>query len=202
MSLIQLPPPARLDVIARGLATLDALLSEEWDYRYYSFKARWADGERLASMRDGCGDDWFLVLTDDRAFLKGLAHDRAQLDATVLYAGLPAALAKQLAEPAFAMDRVSYGGWWEAGAWTLRCAPGAEPRMHEHLKLLQGNPAEYREYAEDYFEADVPLGVVEHVLAGRPLDDQLVQSISQRSLVGLAADLDEIDYQRRETLTS
>lgn len=193
-SLIELPPPPALERIARGLATLDAMLSEEWDYRYFSFDARWGEGERMASMRNGCGDDWFIVFTDTHVFVKGLAHEYPTVPVDDIFAGAPSALARQLAEPAFSMDRVSYGGWWDGTAWTLRCAPGVEARMSEDLKLLRGNPADYAEHATDYFEIDVPVAVAEHVIAARPLTDAFVVAISNRNLAGMQTDLDQIGY--------
>jgi hypothetical protein len=43
---------------SRSLAMLDAILSPEWEYRYYSFNAAWGPAQELASMRNGSGDDY------------------------------------------------------------------------------------------------------------------------------------------------
>lgn len=62
------------------LAAADAILELEWQYRYFSFDAEWdrAAGERLATMRNGSGDDVFIVFfADGRALIKGLAHESA-----------------------------------------------------------------------------------------------------------------------------
>lgn len=68
----RLPGPPALERLTRSLAVLDAILSPDWEGRYYSFNAGWdaARGERMASMRDGCGDDWFLLFSPAGAFLK------------------------------------------------------------------------------------------------------------------------------------
>lgn len=48
----QLPTVADLRDRCRSLAMLDAILSPDWESRYYSFNAGWADGEEMASMRN------------------------------------------------------------------------------------------------------------------------------------------------------
>jgi len=54
---------------------LDAILCPEWEYRYHSFNARWAGGEAMASMRDGCGDGYFILFTAAGAIMKGFVHE-------------------------------------------------------------------------------------------------------------------------------
>ncbi len=48
---------------SRSLAMLDAIMSPEWEYRYFSFNANWdaSLGERMASMRNGSGDEYFAI---------------------------------------------------------------------------------------------------------------------------------------------
>ncbi len=45
-----LPSIPQVRHIAQSLAMLDAILSPEWDYRYYSFNSAWGPGEEMASM--------------------------------------------------------------------------------------------------------------------------------------------------------
>jgi hypothetical protein len=105
----------------------------------------------------------------------------------------PAALAPQRREAAFSMDDVTFGGWYEpARGWTLR---GTLEPFHEELSILTGAAEVYRAYAASYFEIDVPLDAIEHVLAGKPLDAALVARVApERSLESLQADVEEIGY--------
>jgi len=193
-SALSLLPPAKLEPLTRSLATLDAILQDDWEFRYYSFNAKWGKGQRMASMRDGCGDEWFLVFTGDAAFLKGLAHEYPPGDVAAIYDGLPAKLGKLRTEPSFSMDDTSYGGWF-GKKWTLRSAPKLAKIMRQHLEILDGKPKTYQAYAEDYFEAEVPLAAIEHVYAGKPIDQKLIDSINpERKLAGLRSDLAEIGY--------
>jgi len=103
---LSLPPPADLERTCRGLAALDAILCDDWEMRYYSFNAGWnkKGKERMASMRNGEGDSWFLVFAPGGAFVKAFWHEHKREDGKKIYAGLPKALAAQLKEAAFEMD--------------------------------------------------------------------------------------------------
>lgn len=185
----RLPPPAQLERICKGLAVLDAILSPDWESRYYSFDAHWADGERMASMRDGSGDDYFVVFAHDLVFVKGFAHEHPRADAATIFHGLPSALAPQLAEPAFTIADVTYGGWFADGAWTIR----GDDRGA--LAMASGQVEQYCAFAAEYYEREVPRGAVYAILTGAPLDDALIAKIApERRLADLAADLADISY--------
>ena len=185
----RLPPPAELERICKGLAVLDAILSPEWDSRYYSFDASWAPGERMASMRNGEGDDYFMVFTDDVAFVKGFEHERPRLDPDAVFHGLPLALAKQRTEPAFSMDRVTYGGFYADGAWTIR---GDD---FGRFAIPSGQIDRYVAFAAEYYGRELPLVPVWKITTGAPLDDELVAKIDpDRKLADLAEDVAAIGY--------
>ena len=190
-----LPPPGTLERVCKGLALLDAIVCEEWEWRHFSFNAAWdADrGERMASMRTGEGDAWFIVFDATHAFLKAYWREQPRSDPAEIYDGLPATLEPQRREPAFSMDDVTFGGWYAPdGGWTLR---GPLEPFQEELAILTGAAEVYRAYAKSYFEFDIPLDAITHVLAGMPLDASLVSRIAPgRSLESLRADLDEIGY--------
>lgn len=186
-----LPSPADLERTCRGLATLDALMSEDWESRYYSFNANWSAGLRMASMRNGSGDDWFIVFSDAGVFVKSFWHEHKPEDVVKMYAGLPAPLKPNLKDFQIE-DGVTFGGFHDGESWTLR---GNAKPMKEELEILTGDPATYRAYAREYFEAKVPLDAIAHVLAGKKLTAALVARIStERTLAELADDLSEIGY--------
>jgi hypothetical protein len=187
-----LPPPADLERICKGLATLDAALCEDWESRYYSFNHAWNKKakERMASMRNGCGDEWFLVFAPAGAFLKAFWHEYPHQDVAKTYAGLPAKLAPQLKQAAFSMDDVTLGGWHDGKSWTLR---GNAKPMAEELAMLSGDPKRYVAYASEYFEMKPAVDAVTHVLGGGKLDAKLLAKLgSDRTLADLKSDLREI----------
>jgi hypothetical protein len=56
-----IPDVESLKKLCQALAMLDAIISPEWEYRYYSFDSKWAQGEMMASMRNGSGDEYFIL---------------------------------------------------------------------------------------------------------------------------------------------
>jgi hypothetical protein len=86
-----LPPPASLERFCKGLAVLDAILGEDWEFRLFPFNAAWdaARGKRTASMRHGEGDAGFIVFTGEHAWFKAYRHEHARVDPDAVYAGLP-----------------------------------------------------------------------------------------------------------------
>ena len=189
-----LPPPSDLERICKGLATLDAIMASDWEDRSYSFNARWNAKKkvRMASMRNGSGDDWFIAFTPAGTFVKSFWHEYKPVAAATIYAGLPKALEPQRKEPAFEADLVTWGGWHDGEAWTLR---GDAKPLKDELAILTGAGKIYRAYAASYFEAKVPLDAIEHVLAGKPLTAALVARVSsEQTLADLRADLTEIGY--------
>src|SRR4051812_25663361 len=77
--LSQMPSIDALEKLCQSIALLDAILSPQWDYRYFSFNAVWdaSMNERMASMRSGSGDEYFLVFSPNGAILKGFDHEAA-----------------------------------------------------------------------------------------------------------------------------
>ena len=189
-----LPAPADLERICKGLAALDAMMSEDWESRYYSFNKAWNKKakERMASMRNGSGDDWFILFSSAGVFVKSFWHEYPREDADAIYAGIPKGLAKQRKENAFLADEVTFGGYHDGKTWTLR---GNAKPMTEELEMLTGDPAAYAAFVKEYYEAKVPKAAIAKVLAGTKLDAKLVASIStERTLAELKTDLAEIGY--------
>jgi hypothetical protein len=189
-----LPPPATLERVCKGLAVLDAIVCPDWEYRYYSFNHAWnADGsQRMASMRNGSGDEWFIVFAPAGVFVKAFWHEYPHEDIAMIYAGLPTELEPQLHEPAFSMDSNTFGGWHDGRSWTLR---GNAKAVAGELRILAGDPDVYRAYAAECFEVDPPVDAIAHVLAGNRLDEEVIRRINpQRTMSELADDLTELGY--------
>jgi hypothetical protein len=105
---------------------LDAIMSPEWESRYFSCNSSWAPGEEMASMANGSGDAWSIVFSAVGAFIRGFDHESAMSPAgndDELWPGLvdtvPAVFAACLDEPAF-----SYEGTLEATVGVGRTTRG------------------------------------------------------------------------------
>lgn len=195
--------------LSKALAMLDAILSPDWEYRYYSFNAKWAPGEMMASMRNGSGDEYFILFDAHGAAMKGFDHEAVlspwSSDPPVIWPGmyddLPSEFAAFRGEPAFAMDDVTFCIWRRHGDAAWQCGvrdlpEGDDPDGSEWmLQILDGDPATYQEFARDYYDVELPIEAIAHVYALNPLTNAIVRSLNEKlALADVAADVAEIGY--------
>jgi len=193
----------------QSLAMLDAILSPEWEYRYYSFNSKWADGQMLASMRNGSGDDYFILFNAHGAILKGFAHEAPMSpyarEPKQVWPGVldevPNEFADFLTEPAFSINDTTFCLWrrysdskWQTG--DVKYPADDDPDGAEDLLgLLTGGVCDYQEFAQSYFEKALPLSAIEYVYQQRPLTNEFVALLNPEiDLASLRDDIEEINY--------
>ena len=204
-----LPDIARLEALCRSLALLDAILSPEWELRYYSFNSFWNAGEKMASMRNGSGDDYHLLFTPQGAILKGFAHESNMspyhVDPPCVWKGVlddvPEIFASFLTEPAFSLEDTTFCIWrsksddaWQRGA--IEFTNDEDPDgSADLLAILDGKPRTYQAWAEEYYEQPIDISAVEHIYHHRPLTQAIVTRLNaELSLLELEEDRVEIGY--------
>lgn len=179
-----------------SLAVLDGIMSPEWQYRYYAFDPRWRKGVSLASMRNGSGDDFYILFAPEGCIIKGFAHEslmspyrarRANPGTRGIWPGIydfvPDDLRILLEEPALTPDDVTYCIWWEneSPGWQMGVRdfpPDDDPDGSEtHLQILDGNPATYQEFARHYYERDIPIAVIRAIYAHYPVSREAIRAI-------------------------
>lgn len=197
------------------MAMLDAILSPEWQYRYYSFNSKWARAEQMGSMRNGSGDDFFALFNRHGCFLKGFAHEYEMspygLTPKRVWPGVldsvPAEFADGLNEPAFSIEDTTFCVWrryadpaWQRGDIEFP-ANQPDPDGSEFLlSPLDGQPETYFAWAKDYFDlgagaSRLTLDHVRQIYDHRPLTVELVTAINpDLSFSDLDPDIAEIGY--------
>lgn len=190
-----LPTIPELRARCRALARLDAILSPEWESRYYSFVAGWAPGEQMASMRNGSGDEWSIVFTTAGAYLRGFAHESKMSPFASggepwpgVLDTVPYEFAECVDEPAFSSDDtpcVTVCVWrgaaddrWHHGDIDYPAGPDPDGSASLFGVLLDPTPASYRAFAEDYYEVEVDAEAAAEIFASAPLTDNLVQRLN------------------------
>lgn len=75
--LTELPDIGTLQRLCKSLATLDAVICREWEYRYYSYNNAWDKDkqEEYFSMRNGSGDEFQILFSRHGSIINGLAHE-------------------------------------------------------------------------------------------------------------------------------
>lgn len=204
-----LPAPDALEALSKSLALLDAILCPEWEFRYYSFDAVWGDGLRLASMRNGMGDQTFCLFGAQGAVLKGFAHESVmspfRRDPPRPWPGvlekIPPHLRAWIEDPAIILEEITFCVWHEAGAigWSrgpVEFPEGPDPDgSAELLEIFDGRPETYHAWAQEYYVRPVDLAAVSHIYQLRPLTPAVVAALNpQLALADLRPDLAEISY--------
>ncbi|MFB9904089.1 hypothetical protein [Allokutzneria oryzae] len=205
-----------IDVVrarSRAMAMLDAALSPEWDFRYYSYNSAWSPTEELASFRSGGGDSYSIVFSPAGAYVNGFDHEsplspwvrRTRDPWPGMFDGVPAAFQSCVDDIAFreldGTRSTTFCLWrehsdpqWRTGKAEI--PPGADDGASWLLELLvDGRPESYHRFAETNFETRIDLDAVRHVFALRPLTAGVVAAINpDASPSGLGKDIAEIGY--------
>jgi hypothetical protein len=204
-----LPAPSDLKPLCQSLAMLDAILSPEWQFRYYSYNAHWSFDLQLASMRNGSGDDFHIVFSNMGALLKGFAHESSMSpSANALHTfwpgvldSVPPSLKDFLGEPALNISDTTFCVWrtrdeeaWQRG--TIIFPEGRDPDGSEYLlSILDSEPHSYRIWAEQYYGRSVDLEAVRHIYRHDKLTPTVVARLNANiSISDLTADLTSIGY--------
>ena len=208
-NLAALPDAGKLKALSQSLAMLDAIMSPEWEGRYYSFNNHWDEEAALASMRDGSGDDYFILFIPAGVVIKGFAHESEMSPYRVqpprvwpgVLDALPAVLRVPLSDPAFSIEDVTFCIWktiqdkqWRIGDISF---PDAEfsDGSEDLLDVLDGNLKTYQNYAEEYYERKISLKAIKHIYGHQPLTNGILTAINPKAVwEDLEEDIAEIGY--------
>ena len=208
--LSNLPKPEDLCKLFQALAMLDAILEEEWDYRYYSFNSKWSIDEQMGSMRNGSGDDLFALFNSSGCFLRGFDHESTMSPWNAMQPktwlgvldGVPQQFADALNEPAFHMEDTTFCIWRSEGDSNWSHGQIEFPKNDEDpdgsqwmLSPLEGNPETYQSFVKEYYELDVDLDIISSIFAHEPLSQELLLRFpTSRNYEDVISVAEEIGY--------
>ncbi|MFF1604781.1 hypothetical protein ACFVYV_46645 [Streptomyces mirabilis] len=212
----QLPGISIVRDRSRAMAVLDAIMSPDWESRFYSFDSRWSPTEEMASMRDGCGNDYSIVFSPAGVYARGFDHESPMSPYRVtppvpwpgLFDGVPEAFVHNVSEAAFSghdgIPRVTVCFWreqadslWRFGRVEALPAGVEDGGSAEWLFdiLVDGRPEAYQQFAEEYYEVTVDVEAIRHVYALQPLTQSVVTAMHPDvGVADLAEDLRQIGY--------
>ena len=163
----------------------------------------------MASMRDGSGDEYFILFNSRGVIMKGFAHESSMspwaTESEKVWPGVldevPSEFQEFLTEPAFSMGDTTFCIWqrkvdrsWQVGQ--IDYPEEEDPDGSEDLLfILDGAPTTYREFAEQYYERPVDLSAVIHVYEQKPLTTEILEVLNAEvSREDLNSDLEQIAY--------
>jgi hypothetical protein len=213
-SLSLIPPSDALKRLSQSLALLDAILMPDWGLRYYSFDAHWTTGAYMASMRTGLGDEYFVLFDSRGTAVKGFAHEAPmspyRTKPPTVWPGVldqvPHTFADFLHEPAFTITDATFCIWRTAkdDAWQrgdIDFPPGPDPDgSADLLRLWDGVPTSYQNWAEEYYEQPVDLAAVTHIYQHLPLTSEIVRALNREMTLEASAEyVQQIGYPTRSS---
>ena len=197
-----LPDGRSLEAICKAISVLDAIISQEWQYRYYSFNSKWDANERCLQMRNGSGDEMHILFREDGCAINGFAHEYEQQDKSKLTNNLPAIFNDFIfGEPVTSIGTTFCLWTTELKNWQVGQLESFEDNSEEMLNIFDGQPQTYINWATEYFEesykeSGIPLDTVTKIYSGQPLTKEMVLSIVDKleDWEQLEKDLIEINY--------
>lgn len=186
------PPPEELWRRSDAAAAHDRMHLEDDADRYYAFYSDWSDGQQMARMHDGSGDEVFIGFSAAGVFIKGFAHESnmspARTDPPRLWPGMfdacPELLASFCDEPAFNPEWTTFCLTWDAPD------PGWKVGVHEFpdgrdvdgsvecLDVWIGGADHYARFAHEYYETEAPdFELARRVFAHEPLDVETIVNV-------------------------
>ena len=163
----------------------------------------------MASMRNGSGEEYFILFNSQGALIKGFSHESPMSpwanDPEQVWPGVldqvPVEFESFLKEPAFSMEATTFCIWrrvraesWQVGK--IKYPDDKDPDgSDELLTILDGDPKRYQKFAEGYYERPADLGSIKAIYEHRPLTPEIIKRLNPDVTIRrLKSDLDEIDY--------
>lgn len=197
-----LPDRKSLETICKAISVLDAIISQEWQYRYYSYNSKWDTNERCLQMRNGSGDEMHILFREDGCAINGFAHEYEQQDKGKLTNNLPTIFNDFIFGEPVKSTGTTFCLWTtELKNWQIGLIENFDDNSEEMLNIFDGQPQTYIDWATVYFEesykeSGIPLNTVTKIYGGETLTKEMVLSIIDEleDWEPLKADLKEINY--------
>ncbi|GAB3288233.1 hypothetical protein [Hymenobacter tenuis] len=197
-----LPDAATLQRLCQSLAALDAINSQELEYRYYTYSPNWDEHEALFEMSDGEGDQMLVLFRPEGCCINGYLEDFEQPDKAQVTRGLPAAFEEfMLGEPVNSIGTTFCLWYMPEHGWQTGVIDNEDDGSEELLFIFDGEPATYAAWANEYFidETDRdPLdeAAVARIYQHEPVTRELVKELIDplEDWAQLETDLQGIGY--------
>lgn len=184
------------------MAVLDAIFSQDWVYRYYSYNSQWSEDEEFFEMRNGEGDQLLILFRPEGTVINGYFMEATQGEKQLLTDQLPEIFHEFIfGEPVNSTGTTFCV--WKLGDqdWKTGILPETDDHSEELLSPLDAKPETYQAWATDYFDGDysekgIPLSIVTEIFQQKLLTKEMVLALNSEleDWIQLEEDLIEISY--------
>jgi len=197
----KLPNQKNFQRICKAISVLDAILSKEWEYRYYSYNSKWGEDEEFFEMKNGKGDYLLVLFNQTGCVINGIHNEYEDSDKGVLTEGLPKEFHEFIFGEPVATLGTTFCIWTNHfGKWDYN-ETNCEDGKKDLLTIFNNNPETYIIWAEEYFEDYCKEGgicakTVQKLYNGEILTKTMVLSVADDFYhwKQLKDDLTEIEY--------
>lgn len=197
-----LPDSKDLKAYCKSMAVLDAILCQDWLYRYYSYNSEWSEEEEFFEMRNGEGGQLLILFRKEGTVINGFSAEAEQGEIEKLTDQLPVVFHEFIFGEPVQSTGTTFCVWkLEGENWSTGMVSKNDDHSEELLTTLHSEPESYAGWATDYFkggykETGIPIDVVTRIYGQEPLTENMVLSIvdSIEDWELLKEDLVEISY--------
>jgi hypothetical protein len=207
-NLANLPSIQEVRQLSKIVATLDAILCPVWEYRFFSYNQNWGDGEEVASMRNGCGDEYLILFNPYGAVISGFLKDsplspwiREGATWKGVLDGVPIAFRNFIYNEPVSVIGTTFCIWknfldnnWSWGNKIEYYDETVLDGTEDLLFIFDCDPLTYWEWAEDYYEQDIDFELIKKIYQGEQITTELVELLNPDldDFEKLQEELDEI----------
>ncbi len=168
----------------RALAIADTILMPEWEYRYFSFNRFWSYNpcEMLASMRDGEGEEYFILFNEQGAAGKVFNGVPSTLHNENYLEKMPACFKSFMNEPAFCVENYSYFFWIMKNFKDSFVPLRRDDNNYGPGEFLANDFRFYHQWAQNYYDRDIDLDSIESIFIPHTLDPHMPHTINKSVL--------------------
>ncbi|HEX5150761.1 MAG TPA: hypothetical protein VFW07_04905 [Parafilimonas sp.] len=178
-----LPDRNRLQNICKSISVLDAIISQDWEYRYYSYNSKWSKNEEVFEMRNGQGDQMLILFAENGCIINGFDHEVKKKNKQKLTYNLPQIFQAFMFEEPISSIGTTFCIWSiQSKNWQLGEIQDFDDGSERLLNIFDNNPQTYIDWATDYFEESynengIPFETVKKIYDGKSLTKEMVLSI-------------------------
>jgi len=163
-----LPEKNTLLKLSQRLALCDAILSQDWEHRYFSFDSFWnvSSGEKLASCRNGEGQQVFLLFSYSGVYGNIIDSDIAHRANVVSVSYLSPNFFK---EPAFNISN-SCAFFWndtDSDSWSH---DGIGFNETDLIRFYKSDYKKYHGWSEGYYEQEISEEAIKNIFSGQDIN--------------------------------
>ena len=173
------------------LARLNVILCDDDWLRYHKYNCGWSEKEELAEIDDGSGNNMFILFSENGCVVKGFDHEspispHAQDVYKVwdgMYEGLPNHFDELISDESIEKEDVTFCFWREYGdsVWSkgeVEFPKGEDDGSGFLLGTIHPNAEKFKDWAEEYYEVDIPLGPLSEVYRNEPITEEIILKIN------------------------